>query len=447
MSDSKPKSIECVLRLRGREETVIDPYKVAQEVAARVVEQENKDPSSMARARWIQESGVGPAGYLTVQQAAELHASHKRDLANREEEVERFAAGLMRHWHYQRRAYHLDHAKKKSSPVRYWTRGPVRNMSLVETGESEPQPRRDSRGSDWTVSELQHELVTLWAVDVSHRTLQRWAASGKIPGAYPLKHGHYRVRRCLALARWIANIHFDDIARNPKDGRAYENALLGYTYAVAIHASDDPAKAARTDPRLSKTPLAFLDADTFDDAGKKKDEYRLRAYLDWRLSRGVEKKDITTPAVAKALGIPRATFYRKDFHLIVNGYCGIKPTAQETKDPRAKTHRTEETQEDETEDGKQKSSQWQPPRVTVSALDRGDKALTQMVEAIETTDPNTAADFIRNLGDTGKTGNKVDIHNEDRVALLAALKRRGYTPDKLFKLGFSKSEAAPADPS
>lgn len=39
---------------------------------------------------------------------------------------------------------------------------------------------------------------------VSLRQLRRLAAAGKIPGAYPLKRGHYRVRRCRALYRWLA---------------------------------------------------------------------------------------------------------------------------------------------------------------------------------------------------------------------------------------------------
>lgn len=36
----------------------------------------------------------------------------------------------------------------------------------------------------------------------THRQIQRWAESGKIPGAYRLKRGHWRVRNCRAFRRW-----------------------------------------------------------------------------------------------------------------------------------------------------------------------------------------------------------------------------------------------------
>ena len=148
---------------------------------------------------------------------------------------------------------------------------------------------------------------------LSLRQLRRLAAKGKIPGAYCLKGGHYRVRRCQKLYRWLAA---GGILPKPtlseKKLRARDRNIAKKV-ALATRSGLNGAFEKNPDP-LWRMSLRRLPRKYLEPASKKKE-------LDVALAMGelsAKGKKITPNTVARELGISRATFFRKYYNRILN---------------------------------------------------------------------------------------------------------------------------------
>jgi hypothetical protein len=67
---------------------------------------------------------------------------------------------------------------------------------------SDSKPKCEQVRSGHAVGDLRLSVIQRGFPHYTHRQIQRWAESGKIPGAYRLKRGHWRVRNCRAFRRW-----------------------------------------------------------------------------------------------------------------------------------------------------------------------------------------------------------------------------------------------------
>ncbi len=69
---------------------------------------------------------------------------------------------------------------------------------------SDSKPKSQGVEGDDQRGDLRLSVIQRGFPHYTHRQIQRWAESGKIPGAYRLKRGrgHWRVRNCLAFRRW-----------------------------------------------------------------------------------------------------------------------------------------------------------------------------------------------------------------------------------------------------
>src|SRR6266850_1224266 len=266
------------------------------------------------RAKVIEELGLGPSGWASILTALNAVASCKSKLARGDVAVCQLSNFFLDWLEHVRRGrkhkWDADEPHLIDDPITVLSRRIPLIPSRIAAGSEKSESRTCRR--DLKLSELRKALDGLFVVSIPESTLRRWAAARKIPGVYSLKRGHYRVRICPKLCRWAAELHFRDLRRLDKEWErsTEKKELIARVHHIALLRKDDVPKALIADPRLYEQPLATLDPQTMQKAADHEVELRIASLLGAMNARQL-RKGMTSSRVAKMLGIPRRTFYRK----------------------------------------------------------------------------------------------------------------------------------------
>jgi AraC-like DNA-binding protein len=204
--------------------------------------------------------------------------------------------------------------------------------------------RSKSLGRDLKLSDLGGYVFA------SQRQLQRWAATGNIPGAYRLKKGHYRIRLCEKLCCWIVQQRVS-VSTGLTPGQ-HSRALMAWKNAhrrIALETRGGMRGLFGKNPdSLWFEPLEALPRDYFTAKGMPREVAVTAAWSELN-ARG---EKITATTIAKELGMSRATFCRKGYSSILKRLTkSLADNAVVEKDPRAKRlYKNQTLQEIENED-------------------------------------------------------------------------------------------------
>lgn len=218
----------------------------------------------------------------------------------------------------------------------------VRPMPRLFVGQDPPIPGKDIPSLVWP----------------SQRQFARWAARRIIPGAYPIKRGHYRVRVCKQLVLWATkHIMQHEWEEHLRETRRVSPILNAVISKLSLEAHMDPAFALFLDGPLSNIPLAFLPNELFQVGQKaaiglriaeianslsKQPKYKKRVA---KSRDGTATKELWQPlpqrkvTVAEVLReyqkesrLSRAEFYRQRYHNIVKQLTSRESTRKDAPD-------------------------------------------------------------------------------------------------------------------
>ena len=302
------------------------------------------------QARLAKELGWGPGWFLTVGQVLRSVVSTKATLAAPEASVNNWAYFFLRRLDSIRRQrkheWRDDEPHMFDDPIEARSRPKPFVRSRIAAGSEKSDAKTCRR--DLKLSELRDALEDAFVIKIPESTLRRWAAAKKIPGVYSLKRGHYRVRICPKLCRWAAELNLAELRQGDRDWERHDKKqLVAFVHAIALDDRENVFKAFAEDPRLCEAPIAWLRPDELRKAGEGAVELRIVAAMNEITAKGLDSQ-ATVKAVARMLGIPRSTFYRKGYDRTVKSFYR---DATLRKDPRAKklyaSHVLQETDVDE----------------------------------------------------------------------------------------------------
>ncbi len=184
-----------------------------------------------------------------------------------------------------------------------------RDLTLSELRGLFPVPS-PSREALWERHQRTTKHLPPFRTCVSLRQLRRLAESHRIPGCYRLKRGHYRIRPCRALFRWIAGG-----GAAPRPTRMWrrsveeEKSVIG---VIALQTKSGLNGAFEKNPNdLWNIPVAKLPAQVRSaSASARAERIEIALAMSELL---LASKRLTAREVARRLGISRATLYRREF--------------------------------------------------------------------------------------------------------------------------------------
>lgn len=193
-------------------------------------------------------------------------------------------------------------------------------------------------------------------IEVCHRTLQRQAERRKIPGAFRRNTGcHFRIRlgrmffehlgsRLLAEYRRQAEEDAEQLVEHLAKVKNVVQTVThsgeqGYKPAVVVRKRGTKSKIVTLPPHtLWTTPVGRIPHNIQSQVMKEDPKWLEAAAAIEDLQAKGEK--ITVQAVCKRIGMPRATFCRRDYHIrmkeFVKAISYSLRTADDMKDDRAK---------------------------------------------------------------------------------------------------------------